>query len=114
MSVLLCDAEVDALYIVPPEARWLYIELVMRCCRQDSVAGVPAVTVGRKKLITMRSLAKALEFVPPRGSKAPVQTYSKEKMRHMISRLKAAGLLVKTGPDVKQLVFRLPLAEVGS
>ncbi|MEX1669124.1 hypothetical protein AB4876_09385 [Zhongshania guokunii] len=110
-GIFLNEDELEALDQVPAAARWLYIEILQRADYGDAVGGMPAVVVGRSKIITMNSLAKSLEYVPRRGSTRAPDIYGKGQIRHMLDQLKAAELIVKTTQSKYELVFRLPFAK---
>lgn len=61
--------------------------------------------VGYSRRVSYQSLRELLEFAPPRGSRRPEQTYSRDKLQTILEELERAGLIRWIKNDARGLFF---------
>jgi len=101
---VLNDEEADALFGLPHLSQVLYVLVLRR--HMDFASGI----VGRKGWVSVQKLREWTELRPDRGSRASPRQATPQELRTAIDALIRRGLLVRLG----DLVFRLPLADVGA
>lgn len=93
------DEEDAALQGLSLEAQIIYLRGIRRFADKNGVSGI-------ERRINWASLCEACHFVPDVGSKKPASKPTRDMVKHRLSELERAGLIVRR----ENLVFELPLA----